>query len=253
MKRDPQFLDAELSVFPPAFPLVVDAVPADRAAFIRRTYSHLSGAILAFTVLEAIAQQTGLPAFGLKFLGVSWFAWLMVMAGFTAIARIAEAWADSNMSRHQQYLGLGVYVLAEALLFAPLLRLAQYYWGTAVIYSAALLTLMLFTGLTVAVFAIQLDFDWIQAAFYLGGFLAFGLIVCTIVLGFQFGVIISAATILLGAGSIVYQTSSVMNRYRTDQHVAASLALFAAIALLFWYVVRVFIWLRSRRRSEATS
>ena len=37
----------------------------------------------------------------------------------------------------------------------------------------------------------------------------------------------------------LYHTSNVMLHYRTDQHVAAALALLAAVALLFWYVLRI--------------
>jgi FtsH-binding integral membrane protein len=31
-----------------------------------------------------------------------------------------------------------------------------------------------------------------------------------------------------------------LHHYRTDQHVAAALALFASVALLFWYVLQLF-------------
>ena len=41
------------------------------------------------------------------------------------------------------------------------------------------------------------------------------------------------------AGAILYTTAQVLRSYRTDQHVAAALALFAAVALLFWYVLRI--------------
>jgi FtsH-binding integral membrane protein len=43
----------------------------------------------------------------------------------------------------------------------------------------------------------------------------------------------------LMSGYILYDTSNVMHHYRTDQHVAASLALFASVATLFWYVIRL--------------
>ncbi|MEM6329409.1 MAG: permease, partial [Planctomycetota bacterium] len=36
-----------------------------------------------------------------------------------------------------------------------------------------------------------------------------------------------------------YDTSNVMHHYQPGQHVAASLSLFASVALLFWYVVRL--------------
>ena len=41
------------------------------------------------------------------------------------------------------------------------------------------------------------------------------------------------------AGYILYDTSNVLHHYRTDQHVAASLALFASLATLFWYMIRL--------------
>jgi FtsH-binding integral membrane protein len=33
----------------------------------------------------------------------------------------------------------------------------------------------------------------------------------------------------------------VLHHYRTDQYVAASLALFASVAILFWYILRIVI------------
>jgi FtsH-binding integral membrane protein len=45
--------------------------------------------------------------------------------------------------------------------------------------------------------------------------------------------------VAFAAGAILYDTSNVMHHYRTDQHVAASLSLFASIALLFWYILNI--------------
>jgi FtsH-binding integral membrane protein len=53
--------------------------------------------------------------------------------------------------------------------------------------------------------------------------------------------------ILFASGAILYSTSKVMHEYETHQHVAAALELFAAVALLFWYVLRVVIALTSSR------
>ena len=50
--------------------------------------------------------------------------------------------------------------------------------------------------------------------------------------------------IALASMYILYDTSNVLRTYRTDQYVAASLALFASVALLFWYILRLFIQLR---------
>jgi FtsH-binding integral membrane protein len=51
--------------------------------------------------------------------------------------------------------------------------------------------------------------------------------------------------IAFACGYILYDTSNVMLHYRTTQHVAAALALFASVMLLFWYVLRVLL---ERRR-----
>lgn len=40
--------------------------------------------------------------------------------------------------------------------------------------------------------------------------------------------------------SILYETSNVLHCFNTRQHVAASLTLFASIALLFWYILSIF-------------
>ena len=45
--------------------------------------------------------------------------------------------------------------------------------------------------------------------------------------------------IVFAGGAILYSTSRVLHEYQTGQHVAASLELFAAVALLFWYVLRL--------------
>ena len=39
--------------------------------------------------------------------------------------------------------------------------------------------------------------------------------------------------IVLACGYILYHTSNILHQYRIGQHVAASLALFASVALLF--------------------
>jgi FtsH-binding integral membrane protein len=66
----------------------------------------------------------------------------------------------------------------------------------------------------------------------MGGFVALGFIACSMIFGFSLGLIFSAG------GSVLYSTSNVLHQYRTDQHVAASLSLFASVALLFFYILQ---------------
>ena len=72
-------------------------------------------------------------------------------------------------------------------------------------------------------------------------FVALGLIVASIFMGFNLGLWFSGAMVLVAGGSILYQTSNIIHHYRPDQHVAASLGLFASVALLFWYVLQILI------------
>jgi FtsH-binding integral membrane protein len=78
----------------------------------------------------------------------------------------------------------------------------------------------------------------------LGGVGAFGLIVAGIVFGFTLGLFFALAMVALASGYVLYTTSAILHHYRTNQHVAASLALFAAIALMFWYVIRILMSMR---------
>ena len=73
---------------------------------------------------------------------------------------------------------------------------------------------------------------------FVAGIAAFGAILCSILFGFSLGIWFTAAMILFACGWILYDTSAVLHEYRVDQHVAASLKLFASVMLLFWYVVR---------------
>ena len=64
--------------------------------------------------------------------------------------------------------------------------------------------------------------------------------------GYNVGNWFAFAMVALASVSIFYSTSNVLHRYRTDQHVAASLSLFASVVLLFWYIVQILL-LQSRR------
>ena len=140
-----------------------------------------------------------------------------------------------------QYLGLGLYTLAEAILFLPLLAIAISYSSPAVLPSAAILTIVIFGGLTMFVFLTGADFSFLRMGLVLASLLALGLIIVSLLVGFDLGVLFSVAMVGLAAGYILFYTSNVLHHYRKDQHIAASLALFASLALLFWYILRIFI------------
>ena len=56
--------------------------------------------------------------------------------------------------------------------------------------------------------------------------------------------IFAVAMVGLAAVAILYSTSNIIHYYRTDQYVAAALSLFAAVALMFYYVLYLLLALR---------
>jgi FtsH-binding integral membrane protein len=226
-------------------PSVAELASADvRAAFLRRTYLHLLGALLAFVGLTAFLLNVFNEQVG-RFVGtmMGGYNWLFFMGGFMVVSWIADRWAQSNVSRSMQYLGLSVYVIAEVIFFLPLLYLANTVAGGQVITSAGILTGIVFGGLTLTVLVTKSDFSFLKSTLMIGGFVAFGLIACAIFIGFPLGMWFSVAMIVFACGMILYNTSNILHHYNSEQYVAASLALFASVTLLFWYAVRLFMHL----------
>jgi hypothetical protein len=224
------------------YPIAAEAPTAARAAFIRRTYGHLAGAILAFIGLEAVLLNTpGIPEAVISGLASTKYSWLVVLGVYMLVGMVARKWAESETSRGVQYLGLGLFVVAQAIIFLPLLLIATLKSDPTLIPSAGIATLAIFGGLTLAVFITGRDFSFMGTALSIFGFLALGLIVCSILFNFSLGMVFSYAMVALISGYILYDTSNVLYHYRTDQHVAASLALFASVATLFWWILRIFM------------
>jgi FtsH-binding integral membrane protein len=229
------------------YALAAQANASARAAFIRRTYAHLAAAILAFMGLEALLLNVVKPEDVFQLLGGSRFSWLLVLLAFMGASWLAQSWAQSDTSPGLQYLGLCLYVVAQAIIFLPILVIANAYFDPKVIPTAGILTLAVFGGLTLSVFVTRKDYSFLAPILSVGTLLALGLIVAAILLGgFSLGLFFSFAMVALMSGYILYYTSNVMLHYRTDQHVAAALALFAAVATLFYYILRIVMAMQSR-------
>lgn len=207
-----------------------------RATFVTRTYMHLLGAILVFAALEAYLFSSGLAfTIARAMFGVSW---LLVLGGFILVSWLASRVAHNTKSLPAQYAALGAFVLAEALVFVPLLVLAE--WKAAgTIKSAALLTLIGFSALTAVVHYTRKDFSFLGSLLKWAGIVALLLIVAGVIFGFQLGTFFSVGMIALAGAAILYDTSNVLHHFPEDRYVAASLELFASVALMFWYVLRL--------------
>ena len=224
---------------------VSQAEPSERAAFIRKTYAHLAGAVLAFIGLEIYMVNSPIAEMLLQVMSMR-FGWLMILGGFMILGRVATGFASGGASQSMQYVGLTLYVIAEAVIFAPILWLAVHFSSPDVLPTAGILTLLLFAGLSLVVFTTKKDFSFLRSILTIGSMLALGLIVCAVLFGFNLGLIFSFAMVLLASGAILYDTSKIMLHYNTDQHVAASLQLFASVALLFWYILQIVMSLSRR-------
>jgi FtsH-binding integral membrane protein len=226
---------------------VAKAQPQERASFIRKTYTHLAGAVGAFIAVEYVLFQTGIAAAFANILSGSRFAWFAVLGAFALLGWLSSSLAARADNVNLQYTGLGIYVVAEALIFAPLVYIASQFADPSVIPTAAILTLFLFGGLSAVVFTTGKDFSFLGGILKIGGFVVLGLIVCSVFLNFPLGgLIFSGAMIIFAAASILYSTSNVMNHYSSEQYVAAALELFASVALLFWYILQFLMSLNRR-------
>jgi FtsH-binding integral membrane protein len=221
-------------------PFAAQAAADERSGFITKTYLHLAGAIGLFVILEAILLSV--PNIGqlVQLMAGTRYGWLIVLGLFMVVSYVASNWAQSATSLTTQYLGLGLYVVAQAVIFVPLLFIARQI-DPGVIPTAGLTTLVLFAGLTAIVFITRKDFSFLRSFLLFGGLAAMGLIVVAILFQFALGPIFTYAMIALACGYILYHTSEVMLHYRIGQHVAAALALFASVALLFWYILQLYL------------
>lgn len=214
------------------------AAPEERASFIRKTYLHLAAAIGAFILLEAYLFNSGIAdTIAKTMFGFSWF---IVLALFMGVSFLANWWAHSATSKPLQYLGLGLYIVAEAIIFVPLLFIAKEFSGGDTIVKAGIVSLGLFAGLTATVFITRKDFSFLGPILTIGGFIALGFIAASMIFGFTLGSLFAFIMVGFAATAILFSTSNVLHQYHPTQHVAASLSLFASVALLFWYILTIF-------------
>ncbi|RYD43126.1 MAG: permease, partial [Verrucomicrobiaceae bacterium] len=196
-------------------------------------------------LLEALFISMGLGRVALSLLGASKFGWLLVLGAFMLVSWVAEKWATSDTSKGMQYAGLILYTVAEAVIFLPMITVAMVMTGdVGLVLQAGLITIAMLLGITVVAFTTKKDFSFLGGMLKIGGFIALGLIVASFILPITIGLWFSAAMVIFASTSILYNTSNLIHRYQPGQHVAASLSLFASVALLFWYLLRLIMSLR---------
>jgi len=209
-----------------------------RATFVSRTYGHLTGAIFAFTLIEIALFKSGM-AEGIA-QALSGVSWLVVLGGFMVVGWLASHTAHRSMSMGTQYLALLGFVVAEAIIFVPLLYIANTY-APGAISSAAVVTFIGFSGLTAVVFLTRKDFSFLRGVLSWGFVVALVLIVASVLFGWNLGTWFSVGMVGFAGAAVLYDTSNILRHYPEDRYVAAALELFASVALMFWYVLQLFL------------
>lgn len=212
-----------------------------RAVFITRTYNHVVGGILAFVLVELALFESGLAEQVARFmLGLPWLA---IMGAFILVSWLATHTAQSSASKGMQYFAYGAFVVAEAFIFVPLLYIANMK-APGAIDSATLITLLGSGGLVLIAHRTKKDFSFLRAILMWGGIVALLAIVGAVVFGFNLGTWFSVAMIGFAGAAVLYDTSNIIHNYPEDRYVSAAMQLFASIAMMFWYVLRLVIGAR---------
>ena len=220
--------------------LVANATDVEKAAFYRKTYTHVALAVLVFIILETFLLR--IEPLVNALLALQGYSWLILLGGFMGVTWLAQNMAYKNTNKAMQYGGYFLYILAQAVIFVPMLYIAMYYGGgPQMIMQAAVITGGMFLGLTAAVMLTRTDFSFLRTGLTVGFFIALGLMVAGLLFGFNLGLWFSVGMVILASGSILYSTYQIKNEFGTDQYVPAALSLFASLMLLFWYILRIFM------------
>ncbi|WP_296316263.1 Bax inhibitor-1/YccA family protein [Winogradskyella sp. UBA3174] len=214
----------------------------ERVAFYRKTYSHVAGGVLVFILFEYLLMQSE-TIINFMLSMTEGYKWLLMLGGFMFATNYAEGMALKTTDKNKQYLAYGIYIFFQALIFVPMIYMAAFYMdsGVEILYQASIVTLALFTGLSAAVLMTKTDFSFLKTGLTIGFFIAIGLIIAGTIFGFNLGLWFSVGMCLLAGGSILYQTSNLVNQYGVEDYIPAALGLFASLMLLFWYILRIFI------------
>jgi FtsH-binding integral membrane protein len=216
---------------------VAQASVEDRSEFIWKCYAHVVGAIIAFAAIEVYFFQSGIAeAIAAPMLN----NWWLVLGAFILAGWGASHVAHRVQSVGAQYAALAFFVFVEALIFAPMLWIA-YLMQPGIIDSAAGVTLLGCGGLIAVAMITRKDFSFLRGLLVWGGILALVGIAGSFIFGYQMGTWFSLAMIGFAGAAVLYDTSNILHHYPQDKYVAASLALFASIALMFWYILRLFM------------
>ncbi len=228
---------SETSVYSPSNVPAAQTSVERRAAFIGRTYNTLFVAVLGFAALEVLYFKMGwAEPIAMLFQQ----NWLIALGGFMLVGWFGSKVAMTSKSSTAAYGALAAFVAMESFIFLPLLVIANQV-APGAIKSAAVVTAIGFLGLTAIAWQSRKDFSFLGGILKWGGIVAIVLIVASLLFGFQLGTFFSVAMVAFAGAAILYETSNVLRYYPEDRHAAAALSLFSSVALMFYYILMLFV------------
>lgn len=210
----------------------------DQQTFLRQTYGHLLGAVVAFIALEYVLFASGIAALLAPIMASNW---LIVLGGFMLLGFVTRYFTSKKSTPSMQYIEMAVTVVLQAVIFLPLLAYAVYFTDGTVLSHAAMITLGMFGVLTAIVAYTGKNFSFMGPFLAVIGIAALVAIVGSILFSVTLGFYFALAMVVFAAAVVLYETSNVLHQYGPGQHIAAATGLFAAVALLFYYVLSALI------------
>jgi FtsH-binding integral membrane protein len=214
----------------------IHAAVDERMGFLRRTYLHLVleiGAAAGITVLTVNTPALQKLAFSLL---SNFIVYLLVIFGLSMLTRKL---LQGSKPLSVQYAGAVLWVFFLGLLVSPLALIAKDAFGSyAILGEGFILTACIFVGLTAYVFFSKKDFSFLGGALAIGSWLLIGVgLIFWLFGGFSGSPLWSILWVVLLSGWVLYDTSQIMHRRHTSEHVAASVDLLVDFVFLFIHIV----------------
>jgi modulator of FtsH protease len=204
---------------------------AERLGFIRKVYAlFFVGTLFAVGGVLLGFMFPPLLVFALQHPFVMLFAMMGGVMGAQAVRHVPGV----NLA------ALFGFTTLTGVVISPLMALV---WQTnpASLWQAGVLTVGIFGGLTVYAFVSNKDFSFLRGMVVTGLIVVIlaGLLNVFLVGSGAFGFAVAAATLLLFAGFVLYDTSNIIRRYPTNEYVAGALSLYLDAFNIFLALIRI--------------
>lgn len=211
--------------------VIVECTLPIRQAFIRKVYAILSAQLLLTVGIGAvISMNLHVKAWALSHIWVFYLS-MIGSIGFVLGALFKQRTYPTNI------ILLGGFTICESYLVGVVSSL----YDTNIVIEAALITMVVFAGLTVL--ACQSTYDFTGWMGYLGAglwmLIGFGFIAMFFPYSSSMDLVYSCLGAIIFCGYILVDTQLIMKRYHPEDEVAAAISLYLDIINLFLNILRI--------------